>query len=482
MTECLHKRQLLNNVLDNIHTHDSIITNDNRYIMWIQNDCFSFAWIDLNSNTHISPTIIKTSQLDTLCNQMVWVHYTADNLVQGEPIVSYKYTNDDSRVYLLTSESEPRIFIINLNTAVVETCLIANSDQWVCRFFINIWPRTGHRMITLYCMDNVLYSYRIDNLLKASTSSHQLSSHTNMDIHFIKEKTEFSINGWVYRYLPLIMIRGCCAAFHDGYQLCIINLDTCKWLKPNTSDNIRNTSMYCRVTKRMALSSDEKYIYVIFFNGTISQYRISNNTQCIAHYNIKLHPFSRTPLPWPTYTTDNYLDNLNYYMEPNTPIIIIRPPLLKQNSGDFFISHNDLETIADSKYGSASANTWRILDTENGRIIYKNRSQYIQTFNFIKSCSHRISYRCADKIINIANLDMPLTRHTYIYFPLKYQRLITRKYIHIDNMHDVIENNDICIYDDWQDVNIVNIIKKICTLPFELIEVICQYITLTDVI
>lgn len=474
----LHTRVKLSEELDQISTYDANITSDGHYLIWTQNDGYELAWVNLSRYLPDS---------DPLAHDIwVWKHHTHTNLVHGELITNHIYTDSDQRVYILTHESEPRIYVLHLPSSTIECCLIADAEQWVCRLFVGIWPDSGQLMLTLYCMDNVLYSYRIDTWLQQSSrltishtptddiqpsidTTHSISTRVQhaIPVYYLKTDSEFCISGWVFRHLPLTVIQGCRAIFHDGRKLCAINLERKVWDRQH-GDQPSTITMHPGITKRIELSCDNKYVYVMFFNGTISQYRNNRQLDCVGHYSIQLHPFSRTPLPWPEYMNEQYLDIHSSHIEPGAPVIAVRPPIANNK---YFINHTALETIADQQYSNAcdtyGVNTWRLLNTSMGRILYRNPLEFIQPLGYIKSSIHSrnndsscITYRCADKIMQFANLDMPLNRRTLHYFPTPYQ--------YIARGHSWLEAPEI--------------IQWVCSLPLELIELVGNYITLSDAI
>lgn len=461
----LHERVLLATELDHIQSLDVTITENNKYLLWTQNSGYSMAWIDLSRMTSNKHTNDATKE-------WVWKHYTDNNMVSGEPISHYIYSSIDDRLYLLTTESEIKIYIIHLPTSTLQCILVANIDHLPCRVFVGQWPLSGHMMLTLYCMDNVLYSYHLDPYIyhetwdcinNASTKHKYTYSNNQIHTYRIAEHCKFAISGWVYRYLPLIVIQGNRAVFYDGHQLCAINLETQTW-DVARNDAYQDMAIYHRTTKRTSISSDGKYVFVILYNGTILQYLTNKTMDCVGKYKIEIHPFSKTPQPWPQYMYDEPynldrsiidLHYTNYTV--SKPTIIIRPPI---TDNKYFVSYNDLESMADSKYTPVGVNTWRFLFIGKYLMLYKNKSQYIEPINYISHNTHVIHYISHDKLITFANLNMPLTHSTMSFFPKEY------KYLACGVSHDTTPS----------------IINMMSQLPMELIVIICKYITLADVI
>lgn len=484
MNTVQHKRVRLSQELDTIHTYNASITKDGKYLLCTQNNDYGFAWIDLsrltippkcdnlnipcqtspnNSNTTNATNAINI--LHTLDEDWVWKHYIDEDVIQGEPISTHIYTTDDKRLYILTADVNPLIYIIHLPTSTLEYCLTTDMEHWTCKGFVDVWPSTGHKMLMVYGMDNTVYSYHLDMLSHLNSKQQTLQSlptdttmqndMNNILSYTIYANSKYCISGWVFRHLPLVVIQGCRVIFHDGYQLCSINLEKQEWERKR-SNAISGITMHPGITKRMEVSNDERYIYVLFFNGMISQYRSNKSLDCIAHYSVKLHPFSQTPMPWPEYMDMRYLDEHSSHVEPGVPVINIQPPI---ESNKYFVGYKILESIADESYGVSTANTWRILNTNMGIVIYKNKLEYIQSLEYIKCDAELIYYRCGDRLITFANLDMPLTPHTYKYFPPLFQNIIMGIYC-----------------EDTSDI-----IKNVSRLPLEIIEIICSYISLSSV-
>lgn len=479
----------LSDELDTLYTHDTTITKNGKYILWTENDDYIFSWIDLSKCPKmLDSSLAVNGDKPSLPEGLVCKYSTDENMVRDEPIASYIYTSEDDRVYILTMESETRIYVIHLSTATLQCCLIPDAPHRVCQFFIGTWPKSGNRMLMMYCMDNTIYSYQLDLWINHSRTTHHMYTNNitsyNMDnnvsssigssivssvgssannsrnteeitIYFIEEHSHYAINGWIYHYLPLTIIQGHRVVFYDGWNLCCINLENKKWDKERK--NIYADTIHPILRKRIDISSDNTYIYVVFFNGTISQYKISPELKCICHYNIQTYPYSKLPLSWLEYMNPPHADPCHIQLKEDVPIIPILPPL---DSNRYFIGHEILENIADDMYGANTANTWRLLDTTTGPIIYKTSLEYIQPLEYIEARGDMICYRCNNRIITIANLDMPLTYRNSKYFPTIYRLLISGQY-----------------YKEAPEV-----IRRVSQLPYELIKMIYKHINLASAI
>ena len=174
-----------------------------------------------------------------------------------EPISCYKYKNNF--LHILTSESQNIVYEFDLIQNIFTHNYTINTHYDILIFYVT----NDKSKILAHCLDNTIQIFSIN------------------DDKNVENINSIEIPGWVYYFSPIAFFNDTKLALYCG-SLCIYDLHNNKWIKKEEIDIASKKEYHI---KKISISKDERYIFLIYFNKYVEQYE-TNTFQLVGKYYI----------------------------------------------------------------------------------------------------------------------------------------------------------------------------------------------------
>lgn len=434
------------NIFEGIKEIDYLISQSNKYLIWIDNTNCNINWLFLpgltqnfqnrkeeeinnsnNENLEENNILISEYEVMTLNHSSNSIYYSFHF---GDMIITDFCCKGDI-LSILVGEFDPYVFIIDLGLNKVLTGLHIEVYHKVLKIY---YSPSGNRL-TAYTLDNKIYLYDISFIHQSQTQhqtqqqiTHQpTQQNSNNDTPDEEEYNiipitimeQIPIKGWIYYFCPLLFFNDTKIALYNG-DLCIYDINKKEWVY-----EIKENLGMRRPIKSLNLSPCENYIFIECFHNIIKQYSTHKN-KVIASYCID------EPLKWKENLFIPKINNTKLdYLGPIDNKVIVSD-IIKYKINIF-----NMEKIinADILYldkGTDEIDFFKINDTSTYNCnhtsitIIQNKGQVIIINNsnnscYIKNCIYLdkeyIVYIKRNQVYKFLNIDMDYNNSTSRYFP-----------------------------------------------------------------
>lgn len=450
------------NVFETIKVIDYLITENNRYIVWIDDTNSNINWLllpDVLTNTYLDDEL-TTEVINNNKNDNILIsEYQVANLKNTSHCIYNSFNYDEmiivdfccqnNTLSLVVGEFEPFVFIIDLDN----NSIIASLELEVFHKILKIYYSKSGNKLTVYTLDNSIYLYDISII---HTKQHQEQQRQQEQNHHIPGETSdeyynfinisitenIQIQGWIYYFCPLLFYNDTKLVLYNG-DLCIYDINNKKW-----SYEFKENIGMRKPIKSMTLTPCEKYIFIECFNNIVKQFSTEEN-KIIASYIID------DPLEWKYDLYFNIIDNkkINYLGPVDNKVIISDIMKYKFNILNLEkIIKSDILYL-DTKTGEldyaktfknhnlVDENSITLLQNNNQTIIVNNKDMtfYLKHHIFVED--EYIILIKDNTIYKFINLDMSYNNYNKQYFPAVINNTIAELYI-TDNENNKSNNKE----------------------------------------
>jgi hypothetical protein len=459
------------NVFETIKLIDYLITQNNRYIVWIDDTNSNINWLLLpevltNSyfNDEITTEVINNNKNDNI----LITDYQVSNLKNTSHCIYHGFDYDEmiivdfccqnNTLSVLVGEFDPLVFIIDLDN----NSIIASLKLEVFHKILKIYySKSGNRLI-VYTLDNSIYLYDISII---HTPQHREQQLQHQELYYqlegeigdgyynfinISITENIQIQGWIYYYCPLLFYNDTKLVLYNG-DLCIYDIDNKKWLY----EFKENLGMR-KPIKSMTLTPCEKYIFIECFNNIVKQFSTEEN-KVIASYYIDESLEWKYDLYFTTIDNKkiNYLGAINNEMAMSDIMkykfnIFNLEKIIKSNiiyldkkTGELTYPLNkDTNTFKNNNL--VDVNSITLLQNNKQMIIVSNKENCFYLKNHILVEDEYIILIKDNTIYKFINLDMSYNYYNKQYFP----EVINNKISNLYPLNDTNDNNNTNVIDN----------------------------------
>ena len=321
------------------------------------------------------------------------------HIALNEPISSYEYKNNF--LHILTRESENIVYEFNLQQNILSNKYTINTHFDIIKFYVT----NNKKIILAYCLDNTIQIFNINE-------DNEISNINSIEIP-----------GWIYYFSPVAFFNDTKLALYCG-ALCIYDLLNNVWIK---KEDVLPENMREYHIKKINISSDEKYIFLTYFNKYVEQYD-TDNFKLIGKY---------------------FIDNTKYKTLSTLLDIKIDYKLQDEHIFNIIIDYqkyiSDDNNIYPNKYKKLQNlnRDYVLVKSKSNTFIINFCLDIISKENTIDISNECIELLDNNRLIKFVNFDSGLKFDNYKYFPKKIRNLYNY-YLHQKNMitDSELENNE----------------------------------------
>ena len=430
----IQKNNYLYSLLNSIISIDSFISKDNKYLIWLSENRYNINWLniellllnknELNNQTNNQTNNLLNNQLNNKTNNLLnnqlnknilneYLNYKVNinnydcnylpdilvtyycinihdsHIALNEPISCYEYKNNF--LHILTRESENVVYEFNLQKNILSNKYTINTHYDIIKFYVT----NNKNIILAYCLDNTIQIFKVN------------------DNNEISNINSIEIPGWIYYFSPVAFFNDTKLALYCG-ALCVYDLLNNVWIK---KENIMPENRREYQIKKINISSDEKYIFLTYFNKHVEQYD-TDNFKLVGKY---------------------FIDNTKYNALSTLLDMKINYKLQDEHIFNLIIDYKkyilDNSNIHPNKYKN-------LQNLSRDYVLVKSKlNTFIMNFNLdiiSKESTIDISNECIElldnnRLIKFVNFDSGLKFDNYKFFPEKIRNLFNY-YLHQKNM------------------------------------------------
>jgi len=428
------------NIFEGIKEIDYLISQNNKYLIWIDNTNCQINWLFLpgltqnfhnrkdeetnNANNDIleeNNILINEYEVITLNHSSNTIYYS----FQFGEMAVVDFCCKGNILSILIGDFDPYVFIIDLDLNLV----LAGLHLEVFHKVLKIYYSPSGNRLTAYTLDNKIYLYDISFIHQRQHQSLQQTNNIQIDNDTPDEENynitpitimeQIPIQGWIYYFCPLLFFNDTKIALYNG-DLCIYDIIKKEW-----DYEIKENLGMRRPIKSLNLSPCENYIFIECFHNIIKQYSTHQN-KVIASYCVD------EPLEWKENLFIPKIDNSKIgYLGPIDNKVVVSDILKYKfnifnmekviNSEILYLDKetNEIDFCKINDTSAYNCNHTSISIIQNkGQVIIINNSN---NSHYIKNCMYLdkeyIVYIKRNHVYKFLNIDMDYNNKTAQYFP-----------------------------------------------------------------